>query len=597
MSETKKLKNGTELLLLSNWASFFEKNVFFRHLLFLVLAVLTISLSGYYFGTFDQSIHIPFVKKDVFPALYPNDPFFELRKTHFSYFWYLFHPLYKAGVLEIGLFLTHVVATYFTFWAIWRLSLTLFKNTTAAFLSVLVFVFPHLGFAAFPIFEFSLLNRTFVFPFLLFSIEWYLKKRYVLSFLMLGILYNFHALSVHFVLFMFGVDIALRYLQGRWREIPPLKIVPGFVLFVLCALPVLLWKFGKSPLDWSLRPEWFQILSNSLMYTVFYPLSHSPNVLFLTLSGLSACVLYFLIKKRSALSSHTETVTHFMYAGLVLIGLEVIVSLWLPVTLLVQFQIVRIGIFILLFGYLYFLRSLVRDLDDGSVSRSVFFLQVTSVLLSPTPLIPIIIVGFRKFFPKKILLAAGWVLVLAGFVFFAWYSLLTDVWRPGIQIFPQKTDWYAVQMWAKENTAKDALFLTPPERWWLFEPDWRVFSERSTLATLSEVLEFAFTPEYTEVWKDKFDAVAPGARNQFRGDVLHSREVTRVAYEGLTDAQFAALALRYHISYVVVVRSRTLPFPLVYQNNSFSVYKVSSDLAGAFNAAPLTIIKIFPTIQ
>lgn len=597
MPESKMVKNDPEIRLLRRCVVFFEKNVYFRHLLFLVLAILTIALSGYYFGTFDQSIHIPFVKKDVFPALYPGDPFFELRKTHFSYFWYIFHPLYRAGVLEIGVFLAHVVATYLTFWAIWRLSLTLFKNTTAAFLSVIVFVFPHLGFAAFPIFEFSLLNRTFVFPFLLFSIEWYLKKRYVLSFLMLGILYNFHALSVHFVLFMYGADIMFRYLRGKWREIPLFKVGAGFALFVLCALPVLLWKFGKSPLDWSLRPEWFQILSNSLMYTVFFPLSRSPNVLLLTLSGLSACLLYFLIKKRSTLSNHTETVTHFMYAGLVLICLEVVVSFWLPVTLLVQFQIVRIGIFILLFGYLFFIRSLVRDLEEGSVPSSVFSLQFFSVLLSPTPIIPIVIEGLRSFFSRKIMLVSGWVLVIAGFVFFAWYSLLTDVWRPGIQIFPQKTDWYAVQIWAKENTPRDALFLTPPERWWLFEPDWRVFSERSTLATLSEVLEFAFTPEYTDVWKEKFDAVAPGARSKFQGDVLQSRELTRVAYEGLSDTQIASLALRYYISYVVVVRSRVLPYPLVYQNNSFSVYKVTSDLAGVYQRAPLTRIKIFPTIQ
>jgi hypothetical protein len=66
-----------------------------RHLLFLLAAATTILLLGYYFGTFDQSVHIPFLRQAVDPTLYPGDRFFDLRHQFFSYFWFFFEPFYR----------------------------------------------------------------------------------------------------------------------------------------------------------------------------------------------------------------------------------------------------------------------------------------------------------------------------------------------------------------------------------------------------------------------------------------------------------------------------------------------------------------------
>src|SRR5919109_1118140 len=83
-----------------------------RHLFFLAATLFTVVFVGYHFGTFDQTIHIPFLKKYVDPTLYPNDPFFELRFQHYSYFWFLIRPFYRLGVLEEALFVCHLAATY-----------------------------------------------------------------------------------------------------------------------------------------------------------------------------------------------------------------------------------------------------------------------------------------------------------------------------------------------------------------------------------------------------------------------------------------------------------------------------------------------------
>ncbi|MBI2443529.1 MAG: hypothetical protein HYV40_06540 [Candidatus Levybacteria bacterium] len=571
-----------DLSKLENLSDFFGASVLYRHALFLLLSLFVIGITGYYFGTFDQAIHIPFLKKILDPTLYPNDPFFALRDTHYSYFWYIFYPFAQGGALELSLFFVHFSATYLSFVGIWRLTKTLFNDNLTTVLGVIAFSFPHIGFAAFPVFEFSLLNRTFALPFLLFSIDWYLKKQYLKSFVLLGLLGNIHALSVNFVLFMFGVDLLFRFWQERSSMERKLQLSLGMAGFILASLPVLLWKFGKSSFDFTFRPEWFDVISQSLMYTVFYPLSTSPTVLLLTLGGVSSFVLYLLATRHRHHSPPSHSVTHFFYAAIFLIGLEVLVSFWLPVTFLVQFQIVRIGIFTFIFAYLFFLHGLVKRMKSGTISPSQFVMQYASLFLAVTALIPLLVEVMMRIIPTRDRVIAGWFAVVTSLVACIILVWQTHIWRPGIYIFPQKTDWYDVQVWAKNNTPKDAMFLTPPDRWWFFEPDWRVFSERSTFVTLSEVLEFAFTPEYTPHWVSRFTIAAPGALEQFDGDVYKSLKLTKEAYASQSDKQLSVLALVNDIDYIVVEKPRRLPYPLVYENRTFSVFRVSPAFASVF---------------
>ena len=161
-----------------------------RSLFFLTAALLSILLIGYHFGTFDQIVHIPFLKATADPSLYPGDAFVALRTPPISYFWYFFVPFYRWGSLEVTMFAAHVLATTLTFAAFWRLSLTLFGDPVAGTLAVITFIFPHFGFLGFPVIEFSLLNRTFVLPFLLFVIDLYLSRHYVRAFLLLGLTFQ-----------------------------------------------------------------------------------------------------------------------------------------------------------------------------------------------------------------------------------------------------------------------------------------------------------------------------------------------------------------------------------------------------------------------
>ncbi len=83
-----------------------------RHLLFLAAAISTLLLIGYNFGTFDEAMHIPFLKASANPGLYDGDTLIGLHSIYYSYFWFFFIPFLQRGWLEPALFITHLASIY-----------------------------------------------------------------------------------------------------------------------------------------------------------------------------------------------------------------------------------------------------------------------------------------------------------------------------------------------------------------------------------------------------------------------------------------------------------------------------------------------------
>ncbi len=542
----------------------------YRHILFSALTLFIVLAYGYYFGTFDQSSHIPFLKKTVDPSLFPQDHFFDLRTSHYSYFWLLFIPFYKAGMLEISMFIVHIFATYLTFWALWNLSKTLFNNPLTSLLVVVSSAFPHIGFSGFPLFEFSMLNRTVALPFELIAINYYLKKNYVVSFLLLGILYNLHALSVHFIVAMIAVDTILSFKSQKGKFLGILKAIP---IFIICALPVLVWKTGHTgaSLMFNSNIEWYSILNNALFYHLFNFMSISvPIVTLLAVGGVSAIVIFFTTNKEYKDDIHT-TIKHFIYASLLILLLQFIATYFYPSTIIIQSQVVRVGIFISLFAYLYLAHYVSLWIHR---SRAVFIFLMSSLIFSFSPLFSLISLFLIKRITSTKKMIIGSLVYIGIFLYILVSLLLLNLARPRISIWPEKTPFYDVQLWAKNNTPKDTIFITPPSKWWLYDVEWRVISERSTVSTLSELLEAAFDPSYIHYWKPRFEDIAPGALAQFKGDYLSNFKIANKAYYKNNTERFLYLARKYNASYLVVERKYQYYLPVVYTNKEYTVYSL-----------------------
>lgn len=538
-----------------------------RHLFFLGVTLLSVLSIGYHFGTFDQSIHIPFLKALADPTLYPNDAFVALRLEHYSYFWFLFIPFYRWGLLEPTLLVTHLIATYFTFWMVYELCETLFENPLSAMFGTLAFIIPHVSFAGFPLIEFSLLNRTFVMPFLLLAINLYLKGIRARSFFMLGILYNLHVLSVNYVLAMLLFDFLLEYRKIGWK-----KILNCLVVFVLAALPVLLWKMQDSGAEISLEPGWFDLISRSMMMHLFY-LAGNFYVLPASLSALSAYVLYLLAYRAAPRRPHDQTVLIFVLATALVILAQGIVTAWLPISILLQFQIIRAGIFGIIFGYLYFADYLARKWAADGVRQPGDAILTWTFFLSTLNFITLLVFATQKWWAataRRVQITA--VVLGLGFAVSLGLAATLRVWHPGIYVYGLENPWRQVQEWAKTNTPKEAVFITPLNKWWLDEAEWRVFSERQTVVTLSEILEASFEPDYIARWEPRMETLAPGALAQFQGNYLENQQLTGEAYNHLSTAALVSAACEYQANFIVTEKAYPHDLPQVYENAEYRVY-------------------------
>lgn len=553
---------------LEDFASLCERSYIYRHGLFFLTTLFVICAYGYYFGTFDQASHIPFLKKSIDPSLFFHDHFFDLRNSHYSYFWLLFIPFYKAGILEISMFIVHILATYLTFWALWNLGKTLFKNALTSVLVIVSSALPHIGFSGFPLFEFSMLNRTVALPFEIIAINYYLKKNYFVSFFLLGILYNLHALSIHFIVAMIAVDAILSFKSQRGKFLGVLKAVP---IFIICALPVLIWKTGHTgaSLTFNSNTEWYSILNNALFYHLFNFVSISvPIVTLLAVGGVSAVVIFFYTNKECKGDIHT-TIKHFIYASLLILLSQFIATYFYPSTVIIQSQVMRIGIFISLFAYLYLAHYVSLWIHRSSL---VFVFLATTLVFSFSPLFSLISLFLIKRITSTKKMIIGSLVYIGVFLYILVSLLLLNLARPRISIWPEKTPFYDVQLWAKNNTPKDAIFITPPSKWWLYDVEWRVISERSTVSTLSELLEAAFDPSYIHYWKPRFEDIAPRALVQFKGDYLVNFKIANNAFYTNTSERFLYLAKKYNASYLVVEKKYEYNLPIVYKNEAYSVY-------------------------
>lgn len=551
---------------LNSLAECLEKKVLLRHVLFLAVTLLTIWISGYHYGTFDQVIHIPFLKKLSDPGLYPADPFLNLRYEHYSFFWMMFIPAYRAGILEPVMFIVHVLAIYGLVWMFWELTETIFHNNLANLLSLILLIFPHLGMPGFPIVEFSLLNRTFALPFILAAIILYLRRSYVPAFLLLGVMFNIHAIYAGFAAVMILFDLLLRHSEVGWKN-----LIKGVALLICGALPVLVWRSGSIPIDLQIRPDVLKLASSALLAGVYYIFLPSPQIFLGTMHGI-ATLAFFLLGRRLNLSGYDRAMTNFVLAIGIVLFIQLITTYWFPITFILQLQILRIGVFLLLIGYIYFAGYIARRLQQGSLGGISGGLVLVSFVGYPSPLLPLLFLLLKHWLDKY-----RW-RQLTGTTLFGIISVasllgcfISGIWSPGVYLFEPKSFWTQTQDWARNNTPRDAMFITPPEILSHYIPDWRTFSERGTLATLVEIFEFPH-PDYFPAWRERFEALAPGAINQFNGNYLDTFTLTRNAYYSLKPEDYLRIAHKYKVRYLVIEKPHLQPFPVVYENEGFAVY-------------------------
>ncbi len=554
-------------------ADFLEKHKAARGLFIILSSAIAIGLIGYHYGSFDQSVHIPFLKSMADPQLYPHDPFLRLKENQFSFFWYFFLPIINTRLFEVGLFTIHFFTVAFFLHAIWTLAADIFQEPLAGFIAVLGFIIPHTGFVGFPAIEFSLLSRTFVLPFLMTSLSLFLKERYWASFLLLGLMYNLNLLMVNFMF----LAILISFCVNKGREgLSSDCWSPAF--FLVGAFPVLAWKFFTGTgIDWSMRPEWFTTITKGALYQIFYLITDEP-ILFLTIGGMGALVLFFIANAEIPDEKIMKKILTVMWVLIGLVVSQIPITHFFPATFLIQLQISRASLYILIISYVCFAGYLARWWKRQANDKRKPFLTTGVFILGLTPLFPLTALFVEKKFAhiftnRKLVIVLLTILCLGNAFMMNHYGL----WQPGIWLHPRSSDWMNLQEWVKENTEKDALFITPPHQTGLYESDWRVFSERGTIVTMYDLFETALKPEYFFEYAERIDAVAPRARLKFNNIFFENRKIVMHAYNNLTSDQIDKIRCKYGASYIVLEKPGKLTVQSVYENDTFQLIKLDPE--------------------
>ncbi|MCW4033482.1 MAG: hypothetical protein NWF08_08865, partial [Candidatus Bathyarchaeota archaeon] len=575
----------------------------------LVLTFFSIAFNGYNFGVYDHAVLIPFMKAYNDPSLYPNDFLLTQIKYYYTFFYYILAWLTKYIDIHVLFFATHCISIFLMYLSIFMLAFRIFKNKKTAYISALLFFQPQ-PVLAINAFDSLLQARTFVFPFLLFAIFYFLNRRYVVAFTIVGIMFNLHGMSASLVLFMF-----LFYFLLNLKKMNKAVILKAISIFLLFASPLLLWRFSmpSSPILYA-DSQWVEITRIRLSHHIF-PLSwsvwtwigfllipaiwvislkHKPeprihrNILTFTLAILIMCLLgiVFTEFKPLAIVMNTQLLrsTKFFTVFAIIYISNYLITLFKES---LNQKMICIGIFSSLFLIIpklvgiFLLQLISLEIKDRfpKISKSIlifsligFFLILISSMFPnfiSFSQLSILDVGFIQFSYFVLISSSILILVLSNYlgsrangkpVIFTFIAILllissTNLHLESTQDRSIENDWEAVQLWCKYNTPKDSLFIIPPRL-----EGFRVFSERSGIGDWKDGALSAYNPNYAIKWRDRMRDL----------NTWDDRE----GYNLLKESDFERLACKYNATNIIIEKPKKLDLKLVYESEYFRIYEI-----------------------
>src|SRR4029079_6063196 len=152
---------------------------------------------------------------------------------------------------------------------------------------------------------------------------------------------------------------------------------------------------------------------------------------------------FFLARRCAPSPGHDRTVTNFVWAALLILVVEELTAHLYPATIIVQSHIIRAGVFIIVFAYLYCAHAIVKRYQSGEFGRFDFTLLVGALTLSIIPCLLLI-----AWFLERLIASVRWrrlataVIVPATFIVTLIGVYQARLWQPGVHIFAQPSPWY-----------------------------------------------------------------------------------------------------------------------------------------------------------
>lgn len=182
----------------------------------------------------------------------------------------------------------------------------------------------------------------------------------------------------------------------------------------------------------------------------------------------------------------------------------------------------------------------------------------------PTPFW-VAMVGALALAAASLLPMRRWMLApLSLLAVLVWCVLLAGV-QPWLAAMGLDGDpWVDVQRWAKANTPRDAVFLTPTQ-----PGGFRIHSERAVVGEWRDGTQLYFSADFAPIWWERMIDLQPGLLTDDTGARLHSRGLS---IDSLDDRGLVELAEKYGARYIVLPAGSERQLECVYANAGYAVY-------------------------
>lgn len=600
-------------------------------------SVSVLVVDRYHFGLDRHAVIVPFLKHLLDPVLYPADYLIAEQAHYYTFLWKALSGLMPAvpWSIETIFFILYCIFTGLLFLAVYLVSQALFRNTTAAVFALFLLLFANvktLG-SAYLIHQ-ALIEKTVALPILLFAFFFFLKGRLVPSAIALGTGFLIHPLTGVYVAAMLGVASILELLSVTPGGQKPRAFLAPVGIFVLMALPMLVWRLGSSPESASLfraDAEWLSILRVRSAHHVF-PMEWSFGS-FLEMGAILLAGAVGASQRPYVVGLGESTGPDAGRHRMVLASFFTLMLLWLagtlfsegqPLPVVIQLQLFRSSSFVLLFAILYLADLLAFAVSPhgpfwvkilGIVGALAFlhhsfgarFAWVILALLVLGAEVAGIVVRrreraarraprrrkereqpwraevpvdrFQRVFNVALVVAA----LGMGSLF---YWVRDGTTHSPILENASAYTWREVQSWARENTVAGALFIVPPNVF-----GFRTESERTIYGDWKDGTQTFFNPSFGTEWMRRMRRLGYDDSMGIRS--FENLELLRGAYEGLDEEDFLEMdqemAADHPQSYVVMFRFQgsagdreleRLDFPVAFENEGFVAYEVRLDSEG-----------------
>lgn len=609
--------------------SYNKKSAAQKSLFLIPIALITLHaflMNGYYYahrqltvGTYLSSI---FAKAD--PSLFKNSIYVQaVNRTNLriSIFYDICPFILKYIDFETFAIIQAVISLFFILAGIFTLTKVLFGNSTAGYLSTLLYTTElnnwTLGSPA-PYLNFFHHGLPYTYPLTVWSMVFFFQKRYPLSLLLAGLSWNFHPMFAVFLLLIYFI-----YWLFNWKEIKPTTILMCLLLFTVTASPVLLkslshlgnssaygalwlkgvrWVAGYTcfpsswPSVWLVRASMFFTLFICTLFTI--PRNQMKKITIFIVSVGIMCILGilfadiypipFIIKMSLWRSSVIYLILAISCIGFVL-------SKTLDHTLTKRFLV--ISIIALLTGYLkcfkvYYLPFLTGflliALYENQVKKhfpflckkfSILFFTFLSLLFTYhlmshhnglrlflffgfTLFFLLSVMAFERYTTQKALPKHVWVLP-ALFVLIFDCAVLYHKGGPEIyyhgRIQGRSDPWAEIQYFAKMHSEKDDLFIVPP-----YMNDFTTYSKRAVIGDWAEGSTLLYLDnQFTQEWFARMNDLGCKPFNWFQ------------EYNNLKMDEMLKVAKKYGAKFVVTEKPKTFKMNKLYENRKFILYEAT----------------------